>query len=237
MRTLRTTDFAKTLAMWCRRHHVVDCTFYSCDEPGVRYYWQSYGEGSEDKKTNIKREEGKHYKDHFWSPYGTTYADTIEFLAQEVGEYVKAGHVIGFSTEGALNHAIHYGSDPTLLASFKAFLAKHGYALYHAGNVFNLIYRTGDWCFIEKGKVTCLKGGKLFTSKHNDDRIQLEDWWHGYEEQGDRFDINIYDSTVFDTRRPHTSNCKYQVYWYAIGVDDQVDDSFAYPMFLNVKPW
>lgn len=52
-----------------------------------------------------------------------------------------ASKVVGISAEGALNHALHYGTDYRLTDRFTKFLDRYGYKWHCISNCYYLVYK------------------------------------------------------------------------------------------------
>lgn len=105
--------FAEALANWCKENGVIDTTFVV----GNDHY--SY----------------KERIDSVIKTTGSPFSDYVDYDLSEYGDY------IGMITEGALNYAIHYGTNERLYEQFTRFLASHGWTLKTFGNCYNAIVR------------------------------------------------------------------------------------------------
>lgn len=122
--------FAEKLARWCQKKQILDCCFYDT-ATDISYGWGSdFSDPKwiEKPRSIIVKENRK---------FGNCCGDYKECI--ECGMIDISKHHIGMTTEGELNHAIHYGTDEKLLKSFNKFLANNGYELYTLGNCYNLI--------------------------------------------------------------------------------------------------
>lgn len=117
---------ALKLAKWCRKNRIIDTAFY--DGKNVMTYW-------ENNPDRIRTREGVPF--HTRIPGGK---DTLDFVLSQLDGLVP-GSEIGMSSEGSLNHALHYMSDWKLEKQFSDFLARYGYKYACLGNCFYLVYR------------------------------------------------------------------------------------------------
>lgn len=117
------------LIKWCQKHGVIDTSFYTAG--GTRWEWDYI-------KDVVSRHNGYDFF-RFLDGGIETFNYWVEHLTEN--EHAIYGSFIGMTSEGPLNHALHYMSDYQLEHAFTKFLAKYGYKWTCVSNCYYLIYR------------------------------------------------------------------------------------------------
>ena len=180
--------FAEKLSHWCKTNDILDCAFYDT-ETDTRYAWES------DFSDPHWLENGRDCRVTHGRPFSDAFGYYREFRECN-SEYVNR-HIIGMSTEGDLNHAIHYGDNETLYNKFKKFIEANGYFLYPLGNCYNLIISNKD--------KTMQKEYKTIEELIADNHLEKGDYKKHFVTGG----VEVYYPYIGEDGKPHLGKAKF----------------------------